>query len=116
MITRRSFLAATAAGVTAGFPSTSSAQQARAKRLAVITTLWNYRSHAWHMAERFLHGYPRGGKWHQPPLQVVSAYVDQQPSGDLSKRRSDEFGFKIYPTVAEALRCGGGKLAVDAVL
>jgi hypothetical protein len=68
------------------------------------------------MAERFLHGYPREGKWHRPPLEVVSAYVDQQPSGDLSQRRSEEFGFKIYPTVAEALRCGGDKLAVDAVL
>src|SRR5262249_53075050 len=26
------------------------------------------------------------------------------------------FGFPIYPTIAEALRCGGEKLAVDAVL
>ena len=26
------------------------------------------------------------------------------------------FGFKVYPTIAEALRCGGHKLAVDAVL
>ncbi len=84
--------------------------------MAVVTTLWNYRSHAWHMAERFLHGYPWEGKWHRPPIQVVSAYVDQQPSGDLSRRRAEEFGFTIYPTVAEALRCGGDKLAVDCVL
>ena len=33
-----------------------------------------------------------------------------------SRRRAEEFGFKIYPTVAEALRSGGDKLAVDAVL
>ena len=26
------------------------------------------------------------------------------------------FGFKVYPTIAEALRCGGKRLAVDAVL
>ena len=26
------------------------------------------------------------------------------------------FGFKVYPTIAEALRCGGPKLAVDGVL
>ena len=26
------------------------------------------------------------------------------------------FGFKVYPTIAEALRCGGTKLAVDGVL
>ncbi len=49
-------------------------------------------------------------------LKVVSAYVDQQPDNDLSRKRAEEFGFKIYPTIAEALRCGGDKLAVDAVL
>jgi hypothetical protein len=86
------------------------------KRLAVVTTVWRYKSHAWHMAERFLHGYPRDGKWYRPPIDVVSAYVDQQPDGDLSKSRAAEFGFKIHPSIAEALRCGGKELAVDAVL
>ena len=47
---------------------------------------------------------------------MVCAYVDQRPEGDLSGKRAEEFGFTIYPTVAEALRCGGDKLAVDAVL
>src|SRR6476619_5764784 len=117
MLSRRSFLAGSAAAVTAGsITRFGNAQQNAVKRLAVVTTLWNYRSHAWHMAERFLHGYPRQGKWHRPRLQVVSAYVDQRSEGDLSQKRSEELGFKIYPTVAEALRCGGDKLAVDAVL
>src|SRR5262249_50399933 len=52
----------------------------------------------------------------RPPFEVVSAYVDQVPKGDLSRDRAREFGFKIYPTIAEALRAGGDKLAVDAVL
>ena len=30
--------------------------------------------------------------------------------------RAREFGFKVYPTIPEALRCGGKELAVDAVL
>ena len=34
----------------------------------------------------------------------------------MSEVRAREFGFKIYPTIAEALRCGGDKLAVDAVM
>jgi hypothetical protein len=68
------------------------------------------------MAERFLAGYPIQGKWHRPPLEVVSAYVDQHPANDQSKQRAEEFGFKLYPTIAEALRRGGDKLAVDAVL
>jgi hypothetical protein len=68
------------------------------------------------MATRFLVGYPINGKWHHPPFDVVSAYVDQFPKGDLARRRSREFGFPIYKTIAEALRCGGEKMAVDAVL
>lgn len=115
--TRRSFLTGLAASAIA--VSQASSQDKRTgqrKRLAILTTEWRFRSHAWHMGERFLVGYPTGGKWHQPPLEVVSAYVDQFPQGDLSRQRAQEFGFKIYPTVAEALRCGGDKLAVDAVL
>lgn len=119
MLNRRDFLAgttATGAGLIA-LPSLLAAQpQAKKKRLAVITTLWTYKTHAWHMAERFLHGYPINGEWHEPGLEVVSAYVDQRPDGDLSQSRADEFGFEIYPGVAETLRCGGSRLNVDAVL
>ena len=86
------------------------------KRLAIITTEWRFQSHAWHMGERFLAGYPVRGRWHQPPIEVVSAYVDQTPANDLSRQRAKEFGFTIHPTIAGALRCGGNKLAVDAVL
>lgn len=117
MLSRRDFLAATGVGLfgtslSFGADVTSKPR----KKMAVITTLWNYRSHAWHMAERFLHGYPLNGNWHRPDIEVVSAYVDQTPEGDLSAGRAKEFGFTIFPTIAEALRCGGSKLAVDAVL
>jgi hypothetical protein len=115
MLDRRTFLTASAAGL-AGASLLRADESKPRKKLAVVTTLWNYRSHAWHMAERFLGGYPLRGKWHKPAIDVVSAYVDQQPAGDLSKRRAEESGFTVYPTVAEALRCGGDKLAVDAVL
>ena len=59
MLNRRTFLGASAASLLAG--SIDAFQKEQPKRLAVVTTLWNYRSHAWHMAERFLHGYPREG-------------------------------------------------------
>ncbi|MBS0206711.1 MAG: hypothetical protein JSS49_27860 [Planctomycetes bacterium] len=117
MLNRRTFLAATGIGLLGtGLSRADDAQPAPRKKLAVVTTLWNYRSHAWHMAERFLHGYPVRGRWHRPAIDVVSAYVDQRPDGDLSGQRAKEFGFTIYPTIAETLRCGGDKLAVDAVL
>ncbi len=115
MIDRRTFLSAVGGGLAASAFAVS-AEGTRRKRLAIVTTEWRYHSHAWHMGERFLVGYPIDGRWHRPPLDVVSAYVDQQPENDLSRSRSKEFGFPIYPSIGEALRCGGDRLAVDAVL
>ncbi|MDA0747758.1 MAG: hypothetical protein O2954_14650 [bacterium] len=86
------------------------------KRIAVITTIYRYLSHAQHFVDRFLVGYPREGRWHRPNAKVVSLYVDQHPEGDQSTDRAREFGFEVYPTIAETLRCGTGKLAVDAIL
>jgi hypothetical protein len=117
MFTRREFGGAVGAGILghdrafAVEPSTGPR-----KRLAVITTEWRFHSHAWHMAERFLVGYPIDGRWHRPRIDVVSAYVDQFPPNDLSRKRSAEFGFPIFPSIDRALRCGSDTLAVDAVL
>lgn len=86
------------------------------KRIAVIATVYTYLSHAQHFADRFVMGYPYGGRWHRPNTRIVSLYVDQKPAGDQSVDRAREFGFEVYATIAEALRCGGAKLAVDAVL
>jgi hypothetical protein len=86
------------------------------KRIAVVATVYRYLSHAQHIGDRFLVGYPRDGVWHKPDMKIVSLYVDQKPDGDESDARAKEFGFQVFPTVAEALRCGGAKLAVDAVL
>jgi hypothetical protein len=109
-INRRTFL-----GTAAALPLLGQQQQ-QPKRLAVITTIYRYLSHGQHMGDRFLVGYPHNGAWHKPNLKVVSLYVDQKPEGDLSEERAKEFGFRVYPSIAETLRCGGNKLAVDAVL
>jgi hypothetical protein len=86
------------------------------KRLAIIATIYKYLSHAQHIGDRFLIGYPYAGAWRKSAVKVVSLYVDQKPAGDLSGERAREFGFQVYPTIAEALCCGGKELAVDAVL
>ena len=118
MIGRRTFLEAVGAGLASGAVVRGEQKSAhrKTKRLAIVATEWRYRSHTWHMGERFLVGYPIEGRWHHPPLTVVSAYVDQHPENDLSRRRAKEFGFKLYPDIARTLRQGGDKLAVDAVL
>ena len=114
MIHRRTFIGALGGSLAAvpllGGGSTKS------RRLAVVATEWRLYSHAWHTGQRFLAGYPLEGRWHESPIKLVSAYVDQQPENDLSRSRAREFEFPIYPTIAETLRCGGDKLAVDVVL
>jgi hypothetical protein len=86
------------------------------KRIAVIGSIYRYLSHVQHIADRFLVGYPVRGTWHRPDMKIVSLHVDQKPEGDQSESRAKEFGFTVYPTIAEALRCGSDKLAVDAVM
>ncbi len=113
MLTRREFL-----GSSAGMALSLKAMAAGKPplRVAIVTTIYKYLSHGQHIGDRFLIGYPIDGEWHQPNVKVVSLYVDQKPEGDLSEVRAREFGFKVYPTIAEALCCGGKTLACDAVL
>ncbi|MFC1526081.1 hypothetical protein ACFL6X_04635 [Candidatus Latescibacterota bacterium] len=97
-------------------PGRGSARGTARPRIAVLATVYRYLSHAQHFADRFLVGYPHQGRWHRPEMDVVSLYVDQQPEGDQSPDRAREFGLQVYSTVAEALRRGGERLAVDAAL
>lgn len=107
MLTRRTFLETAAL---------AAAPRTRPLRIAILATVYRLHSHAQHMGDRFLVGYPYGGVWRKPDVKVVSLYVDQKPEGDLSGARGREFGFEVYPDIAAALRRGGTKLAVDAVL
>jgi len=109
MLTRRGFIQTSALAAAAPQP-------APPKRIAIVATIYRYLSHGQHMGDRFLVGYPYGGVWQKPNIKVVSLYVDQKPEGDLSGDRAREFDFRVYPTIAETLRCGGSKLAVDGVL
>jgi len=109
-ITRRTFLEAAVS-----VPALAQAS-ARPKRIAIVATVFRLQSHAQHIGDRFIVGYPFAGEWHKPDTRVVSLYVDQKPANDLSEDRAREFGFRVYPTVAETVCCGGSKLAVDAVL
>ncbi len=120
-ISRRKFLASTAAALTlAGSATTQTAQAARAdglgrKPIAVITTVYRPMSHADHIAGRFLHGYTIAGKHHQPRFFVRSMHVEQTPDNDMSRDLSRQFRFRLCRTVEDAL-VEDGKLAVEGVL
>ena len=56
------------------------------------------------------------GNRREPAVQVVSMYTDQVPHNDLSRGLAAKYGFKIYPTVRQALTLGGDQLAVDSAV
>ena len=112
MLTRRAFLETSLQASAALVASHATPP----KRIAILATIYRLPSHGQQMGDRFLVGYPYGGTWRRPNVRVVSLYVDQTQEGDLSTARAREFGFQVYSTIPEALRCGGKQLAVDAVL
>jgi len=90
--------------------------QEKIPQVAVVTTVWRHNAHADVIASRLVQGNTLDGKGEFPKLKLVSAYVDQFPANDMSRRLAAEHGFTIYDSVAKALTLGGDKLAVDGVL
>jgi hypothetical protein len=61
-------------------------------------------------------GYGWRGGWQKPRVDVASVYIDQFPEGDLARERIKRHNLKQFPSIAEALTLGTGKLAVDGVV
>jgi hypothetical protein len=114
-MTRRDLLATVPAALAAG-----TAQERVAgdrPRIAAIVTEYRKASHGQGIVDRFLDGYGWEGQHYRPSVDVVSLYVDQKPSRDLSREREQRHsGLKVYPTITEALTRGEDRLAVDGVL
>ena len=118
MTQRRQFIGGLlgAAAGTALTTNSISASSATRKKVAAIVTEYRHYSHADVIVGRMLNGYTPNNVRVEPRTEIVSMYTDQVPANDLSRAAAAKYGFKIYPTVAEALTLGGDKLAVDAVL
>lgn len=85
------------------------------KPVAAVVTEYRRWSHADVIVGKLLEGLHHDGKAF-PDMEVVSMYVDQRPKSDLSEALAKKHGFTIHKTIAEALRRGGKKLAVEGVL
>jgi len=57
-----------------------------------------------------------GGLGKDRAVGALPSAEKAEPAADLSKARSQQFGFRVCSNIPEALRCGGNKIAVDAVL
>jgi hypothetical protein len=113
-LNRRRFLAS---GAAAGL--SLQAQPPRKKKVAAVITMYveqgGFVSHAAVILGRLLAGYSPDGVFTAPRTQLVSMYTAQFPANDLSRGLARKYGFKIYPTIKDALTLGGDDLAVDAV-
>lgn len=124
---RRAFLATAGAAsvglrpplaVAADTPRSRPPKRAKpaAKKVAVLTSVYRYLSHSYHIAGRFLHGYLKDDEYHFPEFGVASAYVEQVKANDLSRELAEEHKFRLSESIEDALTLGTGKLAVDGVL
>ena len=117
---RRTFLAqlGTIAGAAVLLPASVSdaARAAARKKIAFLGTEVRTHSHAQHFLDRLTLGYGWRGAWQEPRVEVAAVYIDQFPDGDLGRGRVERHGLKLYPSIADALTLGTGKLAVDGVV
>lgn len=85
------------------------------KTVAAIVTEYRRHSHGDVIVGKILEGYRHDGG-PGPALKLASLYTDQLPDGDTSRALAKKFGFRLSPTIADALTLGTDKLAVDGVL
>src|SRR3954463_6226577 len=108
-LSRRELLAGVASVPLVAAPQTRPARP----KIAAVTTVYFKYSHAQHIVDRFLEGYGWNGTHHQPPMDLVSLYVDQIGNTDLSRERLARHPeVKPFKAIAETLTLGGNKLAV----
>ena len=109
-LTRRQVLGAAGLGLVAPLLA------ARPKTVAAVVTEYRWYSHADVILGRILGGYSANGVHTPPRTKLVSLHVEQVPQNDMSRELAARHGFRIYPTVEEALTLGGRRLAVDGVI
>ena len=85
-------------------------------RVAAIVTEYRPRSHADVLVTKLLEGYTLFWTPVRPRVEVVSLYTDQVTENDISREIAGRHGVPIYPTIREALTCGGSDVAVDGVV
>jgi len=125
-ICRRSFLASAAGLAAAGslFTQTpslfakdepSDTVPKRKPRVVAINSVYRLKSHAYHIAGRFIHGYTRNGFHHQPPFELVRMWNQQQPPNDLGPSVCEEHGIELCKTIQQTLGEKQG-MDIDAIL
>lgn len=121
-LSRRDFMrqAAFTAGGAFGLAALPSFAAARTRggnlRVAAVVTEYRPWSHADLIVGRFIQGHKLDLTPHWSSIPVHAMYVDQFAPADMSRALARQYGFKIVPTIRQAILDQNGKLAVDGVL
>jgi hypothetical protein len=109
-------LGASAALTGPGLALQTIADPATEKKVAAIVTTYHRYSHADNIVTRFMEGYAIREKSYPPPCRVASLFIEQVTGLDIGLPLARRWKVPVYPTIADALTLGTGKLAVDGVL
>ncbi len=85
----------------------------------MVTSVYHYLSHAYHIVGRFLDGFVVYGDegLHRPDFEIASLFIEQvAEETDLGRAKAAKNQVRLSPSIADALTLGTGKLAVDGVL
>jgi hypothetical protein len=91
------------------------AEPRRKLPVAAVVSVYTPSSHADVIVGKILEGYQQDGGA-GPDLEVVSVFTDQVPAQDMSREKAAKHGFRISPTIHDALTLGSGTLQVAGVL
>lgn len=90
-------------------------QPRRKLPVAAVVSVYTPNSHADVIVGKILEGYQQDGG-PGPDLEIASVYTDQVPGGDMSRAKAEKHGFRISPTVRDALTLGSDQIQVAGVL
>src|SRR3954468_17699352 len=109
--TRREFLGVTGAAV--GSASLARAVEdppnqsgPRRMKLAALTSVYHYLSHAYHIVGRFLDGFVvhDGHGLHRPDFEIASLFIEQAAEAtDLGRAKAMANKVRLSPSIADAL-------------
>jgi hypothetical protein len=117
MPSRRDFLkAGLAASTFAATPTAQAQALTRRPRLAVLLTTYFAGSHGECYCTKLVEGKQFDDHYEAPLCDVVSIHLMEVDKNDVGVALAKRHNIPMYPTIAQALCCGGDTLAVDGVV
>lgn len=112
---RRGFLASAAGATIAGGVVRAEAVPPSRAPIAAIGAVYRPLSCLYHLAGRYIHGWPEAGQTRFPRQAITRLWVDQTPDNDLSAEVARRYGIRRTRTVHDAI-VEGGRFKVEGVL